>query len=243
MKIQKTILAAALALASLASQASVTIGGYTFADNAFATYVSDSGGNFRIDGKLDGDDATKAARSLSDQDAYTGLFNSTDKPAFIDLRFDSGIVNGDGDDFVLFDLGLIDRFAVTINGVEVGRTKPGTNIPIDTFSKTEGLVTRLVKPGDGLPAGLADLNAVAIDLSLFGIAAGASVNNIRVAMDVLYPNPRPLQTLNQTTPTLSLAAALHTNAPAPVPEPETYAMLLAGLGAIGAAVRRRKQAK
>jgi hypothetical protein len=90
---------------------------------------------------------------------------------------------------------------------------------------------------------LANLNAVGIDLSLFGIAAGASVNNIRVAMGVLYPNALPGQTFNQTTPTLSLAAALHTNAPAPVPEPETYAMLLAGLGAIGAAVRRRKQAK
>jgi hypothetical protein len=28
---------------------------------------------------------------------------------------------------------------------------------------------------------------------------------------------------------------------APVPEPETYAMLLAGLGVMGAVVRRRKQ--
>ncbi len=29
----------------------------------------------------------------------------------------------------------------------------------------------------------------------------------------------------------------------PVPEPETWAMLLAGLGLVGAAVRRRKQAE
>ena len=36
MKIQKTMLAAAIALASLAAQATTTIGGYSFADNAFA---------------------------------------------------------------------------------------------------------------------------------------------------------------------------------------------------------------
>jgi hypothetical protein len=83
-----------------------------------------------LDGILADPNATKAARSLSDQDPYTGLVNSTDTGAFIDLSFDSGIVNGDGDDFVLFDLGFIDRFAVTINGVEVGRNKIGTNTPL-----------------------------------------------------------------------------------------------------------------
>ncbi|HQR04791.1 MAG TPA: PEP-CTERM sorting domain-containing protein [Rhodocyclaceae bacterium] len=30
--------------------------------------------------------------------------------------------------------------------------------------------------------------------------------------------------------------------PNPVPEPETYAMLMAGLGALGAIARRRKKA-
>lgn len=39
----------------------------------------------------------------------------------------------------------------------------------------------------------------------------------------------------------ALDNVMYTHALAPVPEPETYAMLLAGLGVMGAVVRRRKQ--
>jgi len=47
----------------------------------------------------------------------------------------------------------------------------------------------------------------------------------------------------QTTTVNYRLYALSETLTVPVPEPETYAMLLAGLGLVGAAVRRRKQAE
>jgi len=83
----------------------------------------------------------------------------------------------------------------------------------------------------GYSAGGFALNVALVDFSAFGIANGANLQYQSIGLDSVAPGG--------TVPSLSLVGALHVTA---VPEPETYAMLLAGLGAIGAMVRRRKRA-
>lgn len=227
MKIQKTMLAAAIALASLAAQASTTIGGYTFADNAFADSLVASSGTFTIVGTVPG-----VENNLVDNNPFTGVYDRSDASSSLTLQFTkTSMVNGAGADLVLFDLGTNDRFSLTINGVTLGNndTKFLTTTVEQGIYDTNGKVIK------------DQLNAVAVDLSDFGIAQGAKVNTFTVGMNLGTLAPLPGDSKNQSVPTLSIVGALNTTT-APVPEPETYAMMLAGLGAIGAMVRRRKKA-
>ena len=78
----------------------------------------------------------------------------------MDLGFtDNVVVNGAGNDLVLFELGVPDSFTVTINGVT--HTYPTS--------------------GTGFNAGGFSLNAVALDLDAFGLGAGATINSLRLA--------------------------------------------------------------
>ena len=234
MKIQKTMLAAAIALASLAAQATTTIGGYSFADNAFADNLLASNGTaFIIEGT-----APTVAANITDNDPYTGVFNTKDLTSSLTLQFTDNVAyNGAGADLVLFDIGSVDRFYLTINGKTVGNTT-------DITDYTSGYKTVMVSPAVTDSNGVVvtkQLNAVAIDLSDFGVAQGQSINTVTVGMNLGTIAPIQGNSQNESRPTLGLVGALYTAA-APVPEPETYAMLLAGLGAIGAMVRRRKKA-
>ena len=144
---------------------------------------------------------------LTDADKGTYAL-SFDRGGYVDLGWTSVFVlNGAGDDLVLFELGVPDSFTVTINGIS----------NVYTTSDT------------GSDAGGYNLNRSVVDLSSFGLAAGASISSLRIGMDI--------QDAGGTVPSLSYVEALNT---APVPEPETYAMLLAGLGVMGALARRRK---
>lgn len=199
------ILALPLALLVNTAQA-VSIGGYEI--DAFATSLdgiapaSAALDVTTIGGTLAGvtTDATV--------DSYVFLPTGTASSSIaLTLGFASGsLVNGAGDDLVLFEIGTPDPFSVTIGG---------TNNPALATTDT-GFLT----------GGSAQLNAVAIDLSAFGIADGAAVTQITVG-------------LNAGGATFALAGAL---APTMSPVPVPAAVWLFGSGLLGLAgfARRRK---
>lgn len=71
--------------------------------------------------------------------------------------------------------------------------------------------------------------------SFFSYVEGRGTNAITVHMEDLFPGPGPYDPGTDTFHDVSFRISL-----APVPEPETYAMLLAGLGVLGAVARRRR---
>jgi len=135
-----TLLVTALAGASL-SKAAIVIGGYSFDDNAFADTLISSSGAFTTSGG-------SLSSVLTDKDASTYAFSfSTD--AYVELGFtDNLLVNGLGADLVLFELGELDTFKISI-----GRT---TNSYTTTFT--------------GQTVGGSNLNAISINLDDFGVA-------------------------------------------------------------------------
>ena len=77
------------------------------------------------------------------------------------------------------------------------------------------------------------------DFGDLGPACGSSTGigqNIQNAFNCMGP----MEAYTATSPEFAMMNAIGWN-PAPVPEPETYAMMLAGLGLLGVAARRRKQ--
>ena len=128
------------------------MGGFTFDDNAFADVLNSSSGNFSTSGG-------PLASVVTDTDAGTFAF-SRDQGAFLDLGFtDNVAINGAGNDIVLFELGVPDRWLVTINGIS----------------------NQCASAGTGSSAGSFSLNACAFDLSSFGIASGGQVSSLRLS--------------------------------------------------------------
>ncbi len=144
------LLSAAVVLAAPAA-ASVSIGGFTFDDDAFADRLVASGGSFTVVGGT-------LESVLTDANPATFAF-SFSSGAFLELEFvDNVAFNGVGNDIVLFELGVPDPWRVTINGIT------NTYTPVAT----------------GFLAGGFDLLAAAFDLSDFGIAAGGLVSSLRL---------------------------------------------------------------
>lgn len=76
------------------------------------------------------------------------------------------------------------------------------------------------------------------DTSYFSSFTYTGLNSVEDYYVTVYGWPDPMSTgTGNYTMTLSTAPSI-----APVPEPETYALMLAGLGLLGIAGRRRKQA-
>jgi len=147
-------LTGALCAAALATsaQAAVSVGGYNFNNNAFADSLLGSSGSYTTSGG-------SLAAVLTDTDPGTYAF-SFDQGAYVDLGFtDNVVVNGAGNDLVLFELGVPDTFNVTINGVTL------------TFPTV----------GTGFNAGGFALNAVALNLDAFGLGAGSTINSLRLS--------------------------------------------------------------
>jgi hypothetical protein len=82
---------------------------------------------------------------------------------------------------------------------------------------------------DGTGAGIAGINVLGNAVANWGEATSSGTNWISRGTQPTSVN----YSLYALSETLTV----------PVPEPETYAMLLAGLGLVGGAVRRRKQAE
>jgi hypothetical protein len=144
-----------LVAATFPASASVVIGGYTFADNAFADTLVSSSGSFTTSGGT-------VASVLTDTNAGTYAY-SFSSGAFVELGFtDNTLGNGLGADLVLFEVGVPDTFSVTINGT--------TKAYLAAYT--------------GEAAGGFNLNAAAIDLSDFGLADGAQVGSVKIGLDI-----------------------------------------------------------
>jgi len=198
------ILALPLALLVNSAQA-VSIGGYEV--NAFATSLDG------IAPAAAGLDVTTIGGTLAavttDTSVDSYVFLPTGKSSSsvaLTLGFVSGsLVNGAGDDLVLFEIGAPDNFSVTIGGTNLDLATSDTG-----FQNSDP----------------AQLNAVAIDLSAFGVANGAVVTQVTVGF-------------NAGGATFALAGAL---APSMSPVPVPAAVWLFGSGLLGLAgfARRRK---
>jgi hypothetical protein len=142
--------AAALAVPQMAS-AAVSVGGFSFDNNAFVDVLNSSSGSFSVSGGT-------LSTVVTDTDPGTFAF-SFSQGAFLDLGFtDNVAVNGAGNDIVLFELGAPDRWLVTINGISSQCQSAGTGFSAVGFQ----------------------LNACGLDLSTFGIASGGTVSSLRL---------------------------------------------------------------
>jgi hypothetical protein len=208
--------AAALLLASLgASAGTLEIGGLRLDSLGFADRLLGSSGSFTTN-------AASLAEALTDHTLSTWVQATAagdSTAATVLLGFsDNRLVNGPGDDLVLFEVGHeayeysqegFDSLWVTVNG----RTR--------LYFTTETTTT----------VDDHNVNMTRIDLSHFGLAEGAVLDRVQIGLG--YDTRGSL-------PQLQLVAAMNSVA-APVPEPASLALLAAGGLLLVAALRGRAQ--
>ncbi len=141
----------------------------------------------------------------------TGVFCQA--PCTIELLFtNNAVVNGAGDDLILFEQGDAESTDVTINGITVTIASFVTE---DAIRDAQGTL----------------LNIFGIDLDSFGIASGDSISSVLLDLnfdqstaDFPSSDPLGLFALNSVT----------------VSEPSTFALMFIGLVGIWVAARRRQ---
>ena len=208
--------ASAAMLMAGSAQASTTIGGFTFTSSATSVIsVGPTGASdwATINPPPGLNAAGNLAAVLTDNNPATGASYSP-APGTVTLGFANGILNGNGNDFVLFDFSRLRSFTVTINNVSVTRLTSATGSTVTFF-----------------PGGLAQsLNAAAFNLSEFGLAAGSSISSAQIRLDTDLP----------FFPTsLLYAGVLNTGTASVVPEPSTWMLMIMGFGLIAQQLRRR----
>ncbi len=139
-----------------------------------------------------------------------------------------------------FDLGLLST-TIGQSGIEVS----GSFDDIFTFT------TSSTVPVEGSFVGVSGKNDLMVSYS-FGVGAGPTSGSVYTPLTLVTLNSLDEFGYSQTVSGLQAGTkywlnlkgtgseAMYSVTLAPVPEPETYAMLLAGLGLIGAIARRRK---
>lgn len=146
-----------------------TIGGLDFEDDAFADVLLDSGG-FLLSSGAD----TEASLTDADPRTLTIGFGSD---AFVELGFtDNVVMNQDGADLAIFELGRPSPIDVTIAGLSQ---------VVDTVDSGFDVA---------FPFGSFGLNVALIDLSDFGVATNATITEVTIGFDVAGSFP-PLVSL------------------------------------------------
>ena len=149
------------------------------------------------------------ATSVTDLTANTWAFSNADS-AYLHLGFtDNVLVNGPGDDLVIWEVGTPDNFGMSL-------TVGGASVTV--VSVASGL-----NECGGFGCNIAYLN-----LDDLGVAAGAAVTSLVFNMGFPFAN-------TSASPTLGAAAALNSRS---VPEPGSVLLLLGALSALALRRRR-----
>jgi hypothetical protein len=186
-----------------ASAAPVTIAGITVDSQNFANALLSSAttGSFSTEGGA-------LAASVTDTSADTWAFSNADS-AYLQLGFaPNAVVNGPGNDLVVWEIGTPDNFGISLT---VG-----------------GLSHTIVSASSGFSCcgGTFGINIAFLDLSDLGVAAGAGVTSLVFNMGFPFAN-------TSSSPTLGAAAGLNR-----VPEPGSLLLLLGALSALALHRRR-----
>jgi len=130
----------------------VTVGGFTFSDNAFADSVNGMSGTFNSN-------TTSFITAITDlnEDTYVAAAGAS---SFMEIGFtDNNLVNDTGGDLVIFELG-------TLNNVSVALSLGGPSMSFPVIDT-------------GFNSGLGfTLNAAVIDLTDLGVADAAILSSI-----------------------------------------------------------------
>jgi hypothetical protein len=156
-----------LLFSGLVQSAPVAIGNLSFDDTAFADAINSiSGAGTVLTFEVPGDgtfpiNGITPEVALTDLDVNTGLFCNP-APCDVDLGFTNNvIVNGPGDDLLVFEQGGLESLNLTINGVQ-------QNLPT-----ADATTNATVTDADGTL-----LNLYYVDLTLFGLALGQTTNSV-----------------------------------------------------------------
>jgi hypothetical protein len=183
----KKILVAVMALALFiptVAQATISVGGYQFFDNAFVDSLVNSSGVFSTSGGT-------LAQVLTDKSEATYAFSFT-PGAFVTLAFtDNKLVNGQANDLAIFELGVPDTINVTIGA---------TTLPYLTAAT-------------GFNAGGFALNVALVNLDAFGVPFGGTVNVLTLGMDTIasggtVPSVSLVGALNSCPPPVPIPGTL-----------------------------------
>jgi hypothetical protein len=203
----------ALATSLGAGATTLEIGGLSLNSQGFADQLISSSGSFSTN-------AASLAQALTDHSLSTWVRATAagdSAASTLVLGFsDNRLVNGAGDDLVLFEVGHeayeysqegFDSLWVTVNGVTRLYFTTETSTHVDDHN----------------------VNMTRIDLSHFGLAEGVQLDRVQLGLG--YDTRGSL-------PQLQLVAAMHSVA-APVPEPASLLLMAAG-GLLLVGVQRRR---